>query len=301
MVQIQGVGKRRPPETGGRRKTYAAAGRWCPNTEVGALGEPGTTITIPQVELGRTGLRVSKLGFGTYDFGVRSNHINPEEGGRILAGAFDLGVRFWDTSDDYGSHPHVASALERVPRKEVVISTKTSAHSAGVATRSLERSLRELGTDYVDLFFLHYVKADWIDGCRGVLKDLVAAKASGRARAVGLSTHSVKVAREAATLEAADVVLAVCSTAREAVLRRLPENVPLEDGSMEEMLDAVRALHAAGKGTVAMKVLGTGAPALVQDYRRSIGSVSRLDFVDALLVGMKDLDQVVRNVAALGV
>ncbi len=257
------------------------------------------TVAVPQVRLGRTGIKVSRLGFGTYDFGAKANRISPEAGGRILAHAYDLGVNFWDTSDDYGSHPHVAAALQQVPRERVVVSTKTSAHTAEAATRSLDRSLKELGTDYVDVFFLHDVKSDWSDGCRRVLKDLADAKTSGRARAIALSTHSVKVAREAATMEGAEVVLAVCSTAKEAVLRRLPENVPLEDGSMGEMLDAVRSVHAAGKGTVAMKVLGTGAPSLVKDYRTAIGSVSRLDFVDSVLVGMKDLEQVRENSAAV--
>ncbi len=255
--------------------------------------------SVPQIELGRTGMRVSKLGFGTYDFGVKSKRISPELGGRILAEAFALGVNFWDTSDDYGSHPHVACALERVPRKRVVVSTKTSAHTGPVATRSLERSLKELGTDYVDIFFLHYVKLDWKDGCRKVLKELADAKAAGRVKALGLSTHSVQVAREAAKMGGADVLLAVCSTAREAVLKRLSGHVPLEDGSMPQMRDALRSVHEAGKGTVAMKVLGTGAPALVQDYRSSIGSVAQLDFVDALLVGMNGLEQVRRNIAAI--
>ena len=253
----------------------------------------------PLVELGNSGLKLSKLGFGTYDFGVKSNHITPEQGGQILAGAFELGINFWDTSDDYGSQAHVASALRHVPRGEVVVSTKTSARSAAAAARSLDRSLKELGTDYVDIFFLHHVEWGWVDGCRNVVKDLADVKASGRARATGLSTHSVKVAQEASTMEGVDVVLAVCSNAKRAVLQALPENVPLEDGSMDEMLEAVHRIHRAGKGTVAMKVLGTGAPVLVKDYRSSIASVSRLGFVDALLVGMKDLEQVRKNIAAI--
>ncbi len=258
-------------------------------------------IVLPRVELGRTGLTVSRLGFGTYDFGVKSNHIAPEEGGRILAEAFDLGVNFWDTSDDYGSQPHVACGLERVPRRQVVVSTKTSAHTGPAALRSLERSLKELGTDYVDIFFLHQVKADWTHGCRRVLKDLVDIKASGRARAIGISTHSVEVAKEAATMEGADVILAVCSNAPDAVLRKPRVYVPLEDGSMDEMRDALRSIRARGTGVVAMKVLGTGAPALVKDYRSLIAAVAELEFVDALLVGMKDLDQVRRNIAAMSV
>lgn len=251
------------------------------------------------MKLGTTGLKVSKLGFGTYDFGVEANRVSPEEGGGILAAAFELGVRFWDTSDDYGSHPHVAQALEQVPRKEVVVSTKTSARTRLGVTRSLERSLNELRTDYIDIFFLHYVRSDWIDGCRKVLKELADAKASGMAKAIGISTHSVKVVREATALEDVDVVLAVTCGAKEATLRRLPENLPLEDGSMGEMREAVRSVHEAGKGTVAMKVLGTGAPTLVKDYRASIRSVARLNFVDALLVGMRSVDEVRKNIGAI--
>lgn len=251
------------------------------------------------MKLGTTGLKVSKLGFGTYDFGVEANRVSPEEGGRILTAAFELGVNFWDTSDDYGSHPHVACALEQVPRREVVVATKTSAHTGPGAAKSLERSLKELDTDYVDILFLHYVKSDWVDGCRKVLKELADAKASGMAKAIGVSTHSVKVARDSAAFEDVDVVLAVTCGAKETTLRRLPENVPLEDGSMREMFDAIRAIHEAGKGTIGMKSLGTGAPALVEDYRSFIRSIARLSFVDALLIGMKKLDEVEKNIAAL--
>lgn len=254
---------------------------------------------MPLTTLGRTGLKVSRLGFGTYDFGVPALKISPQEGGQILASSYKLGVNFWDTSDDYGSHPHVARALEQVPRREVVVSTKTSARTGQAAAKTLERSLRELGTDYVDVFLLHYVKSDWLDASRKVLKELADVKASGRARAIGLSTHSVKVAREAATFEDVDVVLALTCAAEEATIRKLPENVPLEDGSMREMLDAIRAVHEAGKGTIGMKALGTGAPTLVKAYRSSIGSVARLRFVDALLIGMKDLDEVRKNIAVV--
>src|SRR3990170_6560861 len=129
-------------------------------------------LEVPMVNLGTSGLKVSKLGFGTFDFGIPSLNISSEEGGRILMEAYKLGVNFWDTSDDYGSHPHVASALKLVPRKEVVVCTKTSARSGEQALKSLRSSLKELGTDYIDVFLLHYVTSDWINGSRRVLKTL---------------------------------------------------------------------------------------------------------------------------------
>jgi len=250
---------------------------------------------IPIVSLGDSGLKVSKLGFGTVDFGVPSLKISPENGGRILVGAYKLGVDFWDTSEDYGSHPHIASALRHVPRKKVVISTKTNARTGRGAKKSLKESLKELDTSYLDIFLLHYVTHDWIDRCHRVLKELNDAKTTGMVRAIGISTHSVAVVREAARFGILDVIMTICCNADQATIKKFPDYIPLEDGSIEEMFKAIKLAHASGKGTIAMKVLGGSAPALVNNYRSSINSIARLQFVDAMVIGMKTLDEVKNN------
>ncbi len=251
------------------------------------------------VSLGRSGLTVSKLGFGTVYFGVPSLHVSPDEGGRILVESSRLGVKFWDTSDDYGSHPHVASALRRIPRDEIVLSTKTSARSGREARDSFRNSLSELGTDYLDIFFLHAVASDWIDGCHRVLRELGELKACGAVKAIGLSTHSVAVVREASGFDELDVLMTICCRADQATVDRFAEHIPLEDGSLGEMLDAIKLAHSRGIGVIAMKVLGMSAPPLVKDYRSSIRSVAELDFVDAMLIGMKGLDEVRQDVGAI--
>jgi len=252
-------------------------------------------LKVPMVKLGGTGLKVSKLGFGTFDFGVSSLNISPEEGGQILVESYKLGVNFWDTSDDYGSHPHVASALKRIPRKEAVISTKTSVKSGEEAKKSLKNSLKELNTDYVDIFLLHFVKSDWIDGCHQVLKELNDMKTTGIVKAIGLSTHSVTVVREASKFEEVDVLMTICCKADEALISKFRERIPLEDGSIEEMFHAIKLAHSSGKGVIAMKVLGTSAPPLVRNYQSSIKSIAQLDFVDTMVIGMRSLYEVKKN------
>lgn len=254
---------------------------------------------VPMVTLGDSALKVSRLGFGTVYFGVPSLNISPEEGGRILAESYKLGVKFWDTSDNYGSHPHVASALRHVPRSEVVISTKTGAKTGEEARKSLRKSLRELDTDYVDIFLLHYVESDWIEGCRQVLRELTDMKTTGIVRAVGLSTHSVAVVREASQFEELDVMMTICCKADQAMIDQYPEQIPLEDGTIEEMFRVVELAHNGGKGTVAMKVLGTSAPPLVRNYRSSVKAIAELDFVDTMVIGMKSLDEVKKNIEAI--
>jgi len=271
----------------------------------------GSTIKIPSldwwksmpkvslVNLGNTKLKVSKLGFGTADFGVPSLNISPEEGGRILRESYKLGVNFWDTSDDYGSHPHVASALKHVPRKEVVISTKTYAESRLEAEKSLKNSLKELDTDYVDIFLLHFVKSDWIEGCREVLKELSDMKATGTVKAIGLSTHSVTVVREAALFEELDVIMTICCNADQAMINKFRSIFTLEDGSIEEMFYAIRLAHSSGKGICAIKVLGGSSPPLVENYQSSIKAIAKLDFVDTVVIGMRSLDEVKNNVKVI--
>jgi len=256
-------------------------------------------VRIPAVRLGATGIKVSKLGFGTYDFGVPSLKISPYQGGKILRRAHELGVTLWDTSDDYGSHPHIASVLKQIPRAEAVVCTKTGAESGREAAASLARSLEELGTDYVDILLLHAVDAGWLRGCRKVLRDLGKTKRAGTVRAIGLSTHSVTVVREAARFEEVDVIMTICCNVDQATLRRYRKLIPLEDGSMEEMRAALELVHHHGKGTIAMKVLGNGAPALVEDFASSIRWVAALEAVDAMVVGMKNAGQLMKNVRAL--
>lgn len=256
-------------------------------------------LKVPMVNLSSTELKVSKLGFGTVYFGVPSLNISPEEGGRILVESYKLGVNFWDTSDDYGSHPHVASALKRVPRKKVAISTKTSAKSGEEAKKSLKSSLRELNTDYVDIFLLHSVESDWIDGCHQVLKELNDLKTTGIVKAIGLSTHSVTVVREASRFEELDVLMTICCKADQAMISEFREHIPLEDGSIEEMFHAIKLAHSGGKGVIAMKVLGTSALPLVRNYQSSIKSIAQLDFVDTMLIGMRSFDEVKKNVKVI--
>jgi len=258
-------------------------------------------LEVPLANLGNTGLKVSKLGFGEVDFGDKDPlKLRPKEGWRILTESYKLGVNFWDSSDDYATHPFGASALKLLPRRDVVISYKTSAKSGKDALRSLRNFLKELDTEYIDLFLLHCVSFDWMKGCRRMLKELNRIKAAGMVEAIGLSTHSVAVVRAASQIEEVDVILTICCKASPAVINKY---IPIEDGTIREMYAAIKMAHENGKGTIAMKILGGRvkgpAPTLVKNYQSSIESIARLDFVDAMFIGMSNLDEVKKNIQAV--
>ncbi|NWG11642.1 aldo/keto reductase [Candidatus Bathyarchaeota archaeon] len=164
------------------------------------------------------------------------------------------------------AHILIASALKKVPRKEVAISTKTYAKSGQEANESLKSSRKELETDYLGIYLLHFVKSDWVDDCHDVLKEMKNLKANGTVRAIGLSTHSVAVVRKAAQFEELDVIMAICCRTTQSIIRKFLEGIPIEDGSMEEMFQALKQAHNNGKGTIAMKVLGAQSPPLIKNY-----------------------------------
>jgi aryl-alcohol dehydrogenase-like predicted oxidoreductase len=121
---------------------------------------------------------VSRLSFGTVFMGTRSDNLSPSEGADLLLEAFQRGVNYWDTSDDYGSHPHIASALRRCPRDQVVISSRT-----GFPGKPVNVLLEELDTDYLDILFAHDVAIDLIELARDALISWQEQESSGKVRA----------------------------------------------------------------------------------------------------------------------
>src|SRR5271170_4705176 len=111
------------------------------------------------VTLGNTGIRTSRLamGTGTSGFGHRSNQsaLGVDGLSRLLLNGYDNGLRFFDSADSYGSHPHVAAALKQVDRSKVTLLTKSWARDAAGMRADLERFRQELNTDHLDIVLMH--------------------------------------------------------------------------------------------------------------------------------------------------
>ena len=75
---------------------------------------------LPRVDYGRTGLKVSRLCFGTGQISYNRFDFTPERGADLLRAAYELGVSLFDTALDYRTHPHVALALQQIGRENVV-------------------------------------------------------------------------------------------------------------------------------------------------------------------------------------
>jgi aryl-alcohol dehydrogenase-like predicted oxidoreductase len=276
---------------------------------VGALGalyaDPARAADLPQVKL--AGLKVPLLGMGTgVKAGNRSNAL--ERSGEKSAletvrFAYDQGVRLFDCADSYGSLPMVAKALKDKPRESYVLVTKIWCHPKGGIPNDesrddslavVERSLREAGSDFIDLVQLHcQTAADWTKTYRRHMDQLDEAKAKGWIKAHGCSCHSIEALEAAAADPWVDVVHA----------RINPWGVKM-DGPANVVVPVLKKIHAAGKGIIGMKLIGEGEfrndPAKIDE---SLRFALNLGCIDALIVGFEKpaeiLDYRQRLVAAL--
>ncbi len=245
------------------------------------------------VALGKTGIQTSRLamGTGTVGFGHHSNQtaLGIKGLSDLLLSGYDHGLRFFDSADSYGSHPHVAEALKRVPRDKVTVLTKTWARDPASARADLDRFRRELGTDYLDVCLMHCLtEGDWTERFRGVMDVLSEAKQKGIIRAHGCSCHSIEALRAAARSPWVEVDL----------VRINPIGSHM-DADPDTVVSVLREMRSAGKGIVGMKILGQGD--LRQRQDEALRYALSLDLLDAFTIGAEsrsEQEDLLRRISA---
>lgn len=235
------------------------------------------------VTIGHTGIQTSLLamGTGTVGSGHHSNQtaLGLEGLSRLLQNGYDNGLRFFDTADSYGSHPHVADALKHVDRNKVTVMTKSWARTGSEMRADLERFRRELNTDYLDIVLMHCVtEGDWTTRFQSAMDALSEAKQKGIIRAHGCSCHSIEALRAAAKSPWVEVDL----------VRVNPIGSHM-DSDPERVAGVIREMRGSGKGIVGMKILGQGDMRHKQDeaIRYALG----LGTLDAFTIGAESINE----------
>jgi aryl-alcohol dehydrogenase-like predicted oxidoreductase len=273
------------------RRNFLAAGLALP-----AAGTAGAEP--PQVEyrsLGNTGLKVSSLGFGCM---LASDPF-------VIERAVELGINYFDTARSYqgGNNERMVGAALKGKRDKVILASKTPGKTKEEVLRDLDTSLRELGTDYLDIFFLHN-RNEPEAVTEGGLEAQQEAKKAGKIRFAGVSFHFNMPAMLEHVLK-----LGACEVALAAY------NFTMDPGVGE----AIRAARQRGLGIVAMKVMA-GGYARIQKGDRLYGQnpqqltarlkrpgamlaalkwVLKNPAVDTAIIGITDFDELDEDVKAM--
>jgi hypothetical protein len=205
----------------------------------GAAPAPASKITYRT--LGKTGLKVSTVGYGCM---ITSDPA-------VITRAADMGINYFDTSRGYqnGQNERMVGAALGAKRKDIFLSSKEDARDKAGALAELETSLKELKTDHLDVWLLHS-KSNPADITDELVDALNTARQQGKVRFIGVSTHNLPAIADRVIATKLDVVQAQYSFASDASYG-----------------PAIEKLAQAGVGLVAMKVMararrgrGGGAP-----------------------------------------
>jgi predicted aldo/keto reductase-like oxidoreductase len=249
-----------------------------------------------RVVLGRTGIKTSLIGMGTGSHGTRhsSNQLKLGHSNfvKLVRYAFDKGITYFDTADQYGSHIYLRDALKGLPRDRLFIQTKTRATTADMAKADIERFREELNVDYLDTLLMHCMtKASWPTDFRPVMDVLSAAKAKGKIRAVGVSCHGMDPLRAAVNCDWVEVDLAR--------INPVGGSKGVMDGTPEQVSTCLKAMHEQGKGILGMKILAEGRLKTEEQQLHSLRYVLGLGCVDAMVIGFESpgqIDQIMQRV-----
>jgi uncharacterized protein len=219
-----------------------------PRASEGGAARSGS-VKLTYRTLGKTGLKVTSLGFGCM------TTSDPT----VIRRAADLGINLFDTARVYqnGNNERMVGAALKDVRKDVIISSKSVARTRAGLLADLDTSLRELGTDYLDIWYLHNRNVPG-EVTEELLEAQRVAKQSGKIRFAGVSTHfnMDKVLAQQAELGQTDVVLTTYNFAMRSVDAAMNAK---PDAPKTDMTGAIRSARKAGLGIVVMKVMAGGA------------------------------------------
>jgi predicted aldo/keto reductase-like oxidoreductase len=242
------------------------------------------------VTLGHSGVKVTRLAFGTGTFGGKvQRELGQEAFTRLVRHAYDRGIRFFETADAYTGMPQMlATALRGLPRDSYRLMTKYRLREPDDPKATIDRFRRELSTEYFDVLLLHCVRVpDWAEQFKRLRDALSEAKEKKIILAHGASCHGLLPLR---AFPAASGWLDV------ALLRVNPAGVRMDTlrqvdsddlGNVNEVVGHVKAIRAKGTGVIGMKIMGEGQFRTPEQRDASIRFVTKLGAVDAVTIGYR--------------
>ena len=226
--------------------------------------------------LGKTGLKISRMGFG----GIPIQRIDAEGTKALMHKLLENGVNYIDTARGYTvSEEYLGIGLEGI-RKHFVLATKSMSRTAEAMAKDIDISLKNLRTDYIDLYQIHNAPpADLEKVCApgGALEALTAAKTAGKIGHIGITAHSLETFRMALELPWVETIM-------------FPYNIVEQQGA-----ELIHKCAEKNIGFIDMKPLAGGA---IEDATLALRYVCSNPDVTVVIPGMAEVRELEQNLAA---
>ncbi|MCI9060884.1 MULTISPECIES: aldo/keto reductase [Romboutsia] len=227
--------------------------------------------------LGKTNMKVNRVGFG----GIPIQRITQEDTNNVINELVDNNINFIDTARAYTiSEEYIGNAIDG-KREKFFIATKSMSRDYESMKRDIEISLKNLKTDYIDLYQIHNLKPEeykTIFDENKAYKALLEAREEGKIKYIGITSHSLETIEQSIEDEKFSTI-------------QFPYNI------IEDQADEVfKKANKKGIGIIVMKPLAGGA---IDDAKLAIKYILSKDYIDVVIPGMENIEQVRENVSVL--
>ena len=254
---------------------------------------------VDQVALGKTGLKLSRLGFGTGSNSGNVQHdLGQEAFNKLIRYAYDQGITYFDCAQSYRTFEWIKGAIKGLPREKLFLQSKVPGKPDEVLA-AIDHHRKVFDTDYVDSLLIHcMVKNGWTDEWKRIMDAFDEAKEKKWIRAKGVSCHSLPALRAATASDWTEVHL----------VRVNPQGAHI-DGANEEVWDnkvhepepvlaELKTMRAKGRGVIGMKIIGNGDFTQPEAREKSIRFAMSRPELDAVVIGFKstaEIDEAIRR------
>ncbi len=265
-----------------------------------ALAAPKETAT-DWVELGSSGVKVTRLAFGTGSMGGQVQRDLGQEGfTRTVRYAYDQGIRFFETAESYGDmHHRLGIALQGIPRESYKLMSKITTHGEADPQTKIDELRKLARTEYFDIMLLHWQHTDtWVADSRRWADGIEAAQQKKIVVACGASVHGLPALRQVPGNKWLDVAMIRVNhngTRMDAEVADAPVR-----GNVDEVVAHVKQVRKEGMGVVSMKLAGEGVFNHA-DRQAAMKFAFRNAGVNSVTVGYRstgEIDEAIQNLDA---
>ena len=256
-----------------------------------ATGAATVRTAADQVTLGKTGIKLSRLGFGTGSANGEAQVAVGKAGFTdLIHYAYDHGITYIDTAQAYQTFGWIGSAIKGLPREKLFIQSKVDGRPEDVLA-VIDRQRKTFDTDYVDSLLVHCMTRDrWTDDWKRIMDGFDQAREKKWIRAKGVSCHTLPALRTAVAADWTEVHLV-----------RVNPQGSYTDGEgngwgggndITPVMKEIKAMRAKGRGVIGMKICGNGTFTDPADREKSIRFAMACRDIDAVVIGFKNRQEI---------
>lgn len=265
------------------------------------IAAPAKRAATDWVELGQSGVKVTRLAFGTGTHGGRVQRELGQEGfNRLVRHAYDSGIRFFETAESYTGMPKMLGiALRGIPRDSYRLMTKIRGRDGMDIKAKIDEVRSDLQTDYADILLLHCVRTKgWAEDLKFIRDAYDTAKDKKQIMAKGASVHGLLPLSDFPGQKWLDVaLLRINHNGARMDNLQSEANAP---GDVVKVTAHMEKIHAQGTGIIGMKLIGEGRFTNIDDRRAALKYALNLGTVGAVTIGYKstaEIDEAIANVS----